>query len=111
MNIYTGQQKQEELTAAANDGRNAVTSLLPIVKSISQDIENQDLKARCLQAGRESAKNYSALLSFVKTGTARKDSQTQLRTLSHDVANSIAEIVQVSCVAIIITLNGYKHCY
>ena len=65
------------------------------MKSVAQDIENPELKLRCQQCGKEAAVNYTALLEFVKDGTGKKDSQAKLRNLSHDVAHSISEIVQV----------------
>ncbi|XP_063391701.1 talin-1 [Cydia fagiglandana] len=81
--------KQDQLTAAANLGRKTVVDLLAACKAAAFTAETDELRIRTIEAGREAALAYRALLQAVLSGNGKR----QLPDLSRRVAAAVADII------------------
>ncbi|XP_049882474.1 talin-1 isoform X3 [Pectinophora gossypiella] len=87
--------KQDQLTAAANLGRKTVLDLLHACKAAAFTAETAELQARTIEAGREAAAAYRALLQAVLAAchgdaAARHSFPDLSRRVAHTVADIIA---------------------
>ncbi|XP_014474910.1 PREDICTED: talin-1 isoform X3 [Dinoponera quadriceps] len=90
--------KQDDIIAAANMGRKAISDMLTICKGAAYNCaETADLRDRTLQAGHDVAINYRELLQAILQISSRQgDAKHTLPAISRKIAQSVTELVAVA---------------
>ncbi|XP_076679087.1 talin_middle and talin-RS domain-containing protein rhea isoform X2 [Andrena cerasifolii] len=90
--------KQDDIIAAANMGRKAISDMLTICKGAAYNCaETAELRDRTLQAGHDVAINYRELLQSVLQIASRSgDAKHTLPSISRKIAQSVTELVAVA---------------
>ncbi|XP_011297358.1 talin-2 isoform X1 [Fopius arisanus] len=90
--------KQDDIIAAANMGRKAISDMLSICKSAAHHCaETRELRERTLQAGHDVALNYRELLQAILMISSRSgDAKHTLPQISRKIATSVTELVAVA---------------
>ncbi|KAL0113705.1 hypothetical protein PUN28_012676 [Cardiocondyla obscurior] len=90
--------KQDDIIAAANMGRKAISDMLSICKSAAHNCaETTELCERTLQAGHDVAINYRELLQAILQIASRSgDAKHTLPAISRKIAQSVTELVAVA---------------
>lgn len=85
--------KQDDIIAAANMGRKAISDMLIICKGAAYSCaETRELRIRTLQSGQDVAQQYRELLQAILTGSA-VDAKVTLPPISRKIAQSVTELV------------------
>ncbi|KAK9301347.1 hypothetical protein QLX08_006276 [Tetragonisca angustula] len=87
--------KQDDIIAAANMGRKAISDMLTICKGAAYNCaETAELRDRTLQAGHDVAINYRELLQAILQISSRSgDAKHTLPPISRKIAQSVTELV------------------
>ncbi|XP_043256416.1 talin-1 isoform X4 [Colletes gigas] len=90
--------KQDDIIAAANMGRKAISDMLMICKGAAYNCaETAELRDRTLQAGHDVAINYRELLQAILQIASRSgDAKHTLPPISRKIAQSVTELVAVA---------------
>ncbi|XP_063985728.1 talin-2 isoform X1 [Diachasmimorpha longicaudata] len=90
--------KQDDITAAANMGRKAISDMLSICKAAAHHCaETKELRERTLQAGHDVALNYRELLQAILMISSKSgDVKHTLPQISRKIATSVTELVAVA---------------
>ncbi|XP_048267474.1 talin-1 isoform X3 [Bombus terrestris] len=90
--------KQDDIIAAANMGRKAISDMLTICKGAAYNCaETAELRERTLQAGHDVALNYRELLQAILQISSRSgDAKHTLPSISRKIAQSVTELVAVA---------------
>ncbi|XP_012276723.1 talin-1 isoform X2 [Orussus abietinus] len=92
--------KQDDIIAAANMGRKAISDMLTICKGAAHACaETEELRVRTLQAGHDVALNYRELLQAILQIASRPGGDLAKHTLppiSRKIAQSVTELVAVA---------------
>ncbi|KAL6268430.1 hypothetical protein P5V15_001566 [Pogonomyrmex californicus] len=90
--------KQDDIIAAANMGRKAISDMLSICKAAAHNCaETTELCDRTLQAGHDVAVNYRELLQAILQISSRSgDAKHTLPVISRKIAQSVTELVAVA---------------
>ncbi|XP_061940101.1 talin-1 isoform X4 [Apis cerana] len=90
--------KQDDIIAAANMGRKAISDMLTICKGAAYNCaETAELRDRTLQAGHDVAINYRELLQAILQIASRSgDAKHTLPPISRKIAQSVTELVAVA---------------
>ncbi|XP_012143051.2 talin_middle and talin-RS domain-containing protein rhea isoform X1 [Megachile rotundata] len=90
--------KQDDIIAAANMGRKAISDMLTICKGAAYNCaETAELRDRTLQAGHDVAINYRELLQAILQISSRSgDAKHMLPPISRKIAQSVTELVAVA---------------
>ncbi|XP_036146474.1 talin-1 isoform X2 [Monomorium pharaonis] len=90
--------KQDDIIAAANMGRKAISDMLAICKGAAHHCaETTELCERTLQAGHDVAINYRELLQAILQIASRSgDAKHTLPAISRKIAQSVTELVAVA---------------
>ncbi|XP_071567528.1 talin-1 isoform X2 [Temnothorax nylanderi] len=90
--------KQDDIIAAANMGRKAISDMLSICKGAAHNCaETTELCERTLQAGHDVAINYRELLQAILQIASRSgDAKHTLPVISRKIAQSVTELVAVA---------------
>ncbi|XP_076242383.1 talin_middle and talin-RS domain-containing protein rhea isoform X2 [Calliopsis andreniformis] len=90
--------KQDDIIAAANMGRKAISDMLTICKGAAYNCaETAELRDRTLQAGHDVAINYRELLqSILQIASRSGDAKHTLPQISRKIAQSVTELVAVA---------------
>ncbi|XP_066588503.1 talin-1 isoform X2 [Prorops nasuta] len=90
--------KQDDIIAAANMGRKAISDMLAICKGAAYNCaETAELRDRTLQAGHDVAMNYRELLQAILQISSRPgDAKHTLPPISRKIAQSVTELVAVA---------------
>lgn len=92
--------KQEDFIIAANMGRKAISDMLTICKSLSNTVENDELKERILRVGKETASEYRELLQVIlnilRPNQTVTDPKQTLPQISRNIAQYVTELVSVA---------------
>ncbi|XP_039305998.1 talin-1 isoform X2 [Solenopsis invicta] len=90
--------KQDDIIAAANMGRKAISDMLAICKGAAHNCaETTELCERTLQAGHDVAINYRELLQAILQIASRSgDAKHTLPVISRKIAQSVTELVAVA---------------
>ncbi|XP_050591616.1 talin-1 isoform X3 [Bombus affinis] len=90
--------KQDDIIAAANMGRKAISDMLTICKGAAYNCaETAELRERTLQAGHDVALNYRELLQAILQISSRSgDAKHTLPPISRKIAQSVTELVAVA---------------
>ncbi|XP_034178669.2 talin_middle and talin-RS domain-containing protein rhea isoform X1 [Osmia lignaria lignaria] len=90
--------KQDDIIAAANMGRKAISDMLTICKGAALNCaETAELRDRTLQAGHDVAINYRELLQAILQISSRSgDAKHMLPPISRKIAQSVTELVAVA---------------
>ncbi|XP_067209447.1 talin-1 isoform X1 [Linepithema humile] len=90
--------KQDDIIAAANMGRKAISDMLTICKGAAYNCaETAELRDRTLQAGHDVAINYRELLQAILQISSRSgDAKHTLPAISRKIAQSVTELVAVA---------------
>ncbi|XP_051170651.1 talin-1 isoform X3 [Leptopilina boulardi] len=90
--------KQDDIIAAANMGRKAISDMLTICKSAAYNCaETAELRDRTLHAGHDVAMNYRELLQAILQISSRpSDAKHTLPPISRKIAQSVTELVAVA---------------
>ncbi|XP_043467434.1 talin-1 isoform X2 [Leptopilina heterotoma] len=90
--------KQDDIIAAANMGRKAISDMLTICKSAAYNCaETAELRDRTLHAGHDVAMNYRELLQAILQISSRPgDAKHTLPPISRKIAQSVTELVAVA---------------
>ena len=89
--------KQEDVIAAANMGRKAISDMLTVCKGTANTADTEDLRNRTLTAGHDVAMQYRELLQTIlhllsRTGAAA-DAKQSLPPISRRIAQCVTELV------------------
>lgn len=85
--------KQDDIIAAANMGRKAISDMLVICKGAAYCCaETAELRFRTLQAGQDVAQQYRELLQGILTNSPA-DAKITLPPISRRIAQSVTELV------------------
>ncbi|KAF5290986.1 hypothetical protein FQA39_LY14517 [Lamprigera yunnana] len=88
--------KQDDIIAAANMSRKAISDMLVICKSAAYNLaESSELKNRTLQAGQDCAQQFRELLFAILQGNST-DSKHILPPISRKIAQCVTELVTVA---------------
>ncbi|KAK4884901.1 hypothetical protein RN001_001172 [Aquatica leii] len=88
--------KQDDIIAAANMSRKAISDMLVICKSAAYNLaETSDLRNRTLQAGQDCAQQFRELLFAILQGNSA-DSKHVLPPISRRIAQCVTELVTVA---------------
>ncbi|KZC14530.1 Talin-1 [Dufourea novaeangliae] len=90
--------KQDDIIAAANMGRKAISDMLTICKGAAYNCaETSELRDRTLQAGHDVAMHYRELLQAILQIASRSgDPKHTLVPISRKIAQSVTELVAVA---------------
>lgn len=89
--------KQDDIIAAANLSRKAISDMLMICKSAAYTLaETEELKQETLNAGHECAKQYRELLVIILQGNGSQDVKQTLPIFSRKIAQSVTELLSVA---------------
>ncbi|XP_053998839.1 talin-1 isoform X3 [Hylaeus anthracinus] len=90
--------KQDDIIAAANMGRKAISDMLMICKGAAYNCaETAELRDRTFQAGHDVAINYRELLQAILQIASRSgDAKHTLPPISRKIAQSVTELVAVA---------------
>lgn len=90
--------KQDDIIAAANMGRKAISDMLLICKSAAYNCaETAELRDRTLNAGHNIALSYRELLqSILQISSRPSDAKHVLPPISRKIAQSVTELVAVA---------------
>lgn len=90
--------KQDDIIAAANMGRKAISDMLGICKGAAYTCaETAELRARTLQTGHDVALNYRELLQAILQITSRPgEGKHTLIPITRKIAQSVTELVAVA---------------
>lgn len=89
--------KQDDIIAAANMSRKAISDMLIICKSAAYNLaETEELKQETLNAGQECAKQYRELLRLILQGNGSADVKQTLPIFSRKIAQSVTELLSVA---------------
>ncbi|KAL4712138.1 hypothetical protein ACJJTC_010999 [Scirpophaga incertulas] len=91
-----GADRQHQLTAAANQGRKAVTDLLLTCKAAAWSAESSEIRQRTLEVGAAAAEAYRALMSGVLAAVTGGGDRHAFPELSRKVALAVADIIAVA---------------
>ncbi|KAJ4445576.1 hypothetical protein ANN_12257 [Periplaneta americana] len=89
--------KQDDIIAAANMGRKAMSDMLTICKATANSADGEKLRMRTLQAGNGVAVQYRELLQIILQIVTRPggatDAKQNLSSVSRNIAQCITELV------------------
>ncbi|XP_067653820.1 talin-1-like isoform X2 [Haliotis asinina] len=88
--------RQEDIIAASNMGRKAISDLLSICRGAAATAETAEIRQRAINAGRMCGVAYRELLESVHQAVLRPtpEAKQQLMLISRKVANAVTELVQ-----------------
>lgn len=93
--------KQEDFIIAANMGRKAISDMLTICKSLSNNTEDEALKEKIIRVGKDTATEYRQLLQVIlkaslRSGQTVTDPKQTLAQISRHIAQYVTELVSVA---------------
>src|SRR6218665_1614975 len=92
--------KQDDVIVVANMARKAIHDLLQVCRSASNLADNDELRNRILEAGKDAAQNYQKLLQYIFQNLQRPmplaEVKQQLMQMSRIIAQSVTEIVSLA---------------
>lgn len=89
--------KQDDIIAAANMSRKAISDMLITCKSAAHSLaETEELKRETLNAGHKCAKQYRELLLLILQGNGSADVKQTLPIFSRNIAQSVTELLSVA---------------
>ncbi|XP_060536716.1 talin-1 isoform X2 [Cylas formicarius] len=89
--------KQDDIIAAANLSRKAVSDMLVTCKSAAYNLaETRELREETLAAGHECAKDFRQLLTVILQGNGSADVKQTLPMISRKIAQSVTELVAIA---------------
>ncbi|XP_057660933.1 talin-1 isoform X1 [Diorhabda carinulata] len=89
--------KQDDIIAAANLSRKAISDMLIICKSAAYNLaETQELRIETLNAGHDCAKQFRELLLLILQGNGSADVKQTLPLVSRKIAQSVTELLSVA---------------
>lgn len=89
--------KQDDIIAAANMSRKAISDMLITCKSAAYTLaESEELKQETLNAGHECAKQYRELLLLILQGNGSLDVKQTQPIFSRKIAQSVTELLSVA---------------
>jgi talin len=90
--------KQDDIIAAANIGRRAISDMFVICKAVMQHYaESTDMKHRIIQTGHDVAVNYRELLQVIlQISTRTSECKHLLLPISRKIAQNVTELVAVT---------------
>ncbi|XP_066142630.1 talin-1 isoform X3 [Euwallacea fornicatus] len=89
--------KQDDIIAAANLSRKAISDMLITCKSAAFTLaETEELRRETLNAGHECAKDFRQLLITILEGNGSADMKQTLPIISRKIAQSVTELVSLA---------------
>lgn len=89
--------KQDDIIAAANLSRKAISDMLITCKSAAYSLaDTEDLRKEALNAGHECAKQYRELLLIILQGNGSVDVKQTLPIFSRKIAKSVTELLSIA---------------
>ncbi|KAH1007343.1 hypothetical protein HUJ04_004589 [Dendroctonus ponderosae] len=89
--------KQDDIIAAANMSRKAISDMLITCKSAAYNLaETNELREDTLRAGHDCAKDFRQLLIAILDGNGAADMKQTLPIISRKIAHSVTELVNLA---------------